>query len=247
MAEHLARILGTEEDRVNCPFYWKIGACRHGDQCSRNHYKPTSSPTVIIRHIYENSPVALAIAEGQEVSDKLADEESDKVEVFYEEIFKELSKYGEILELLICDNIGDHMIGNVYIRFSTEEYAKTALLNLRGKLYAGKPINIELSPVSDFKEARCRQYIDGCCNRGGYCNFMHIKHVPRCVKDKIFDQMYSEHPEYLHRKTNSCGKSSARDDGKGSESSRPRKFQRQSSEERRLMIESWNKRRENNS
>ena len=29
-AEHLARIHGTEEDKVNCPFYYKIGACRHG-------------------------------------------------------------------------------------------------------------------------------------------------------------------------------------------------------------------------
>ena len=25
-AEHLARIHGTEEDKVNCPFYFKIGA-----------------------------------------------------------------------------------------------------------------------------------------------------------------------------------------------------------------------------
>ena len=30
MAEQLARIFGTEEDRVNCPFYFKIGACRNG-------------------------------------------------------------------------------------------------------------------------------------------------------------------------------------------------------------------------
>ena len=189
MAEHLARILGTEEDRVNCPFYWKIGACRHGDQCSRNHYKPSSSPTVIIRHVYDNSPVALAIAEGQEVSDKLADEESDRVEAFYENIFEELSKYGEVRELLICDNIGDHMVGNVYVRYSTEEYAKSALINIRNKGCMGRHVKVELSPVSDFKEAKCRQYIDGCCNRGGYCNFMHIKHVPRCVKDKLTNKM----------------------------------------------------------
>lgn len=65
MAEHLARIIGTEEDRVNCPFYWKIGACRHGDQCSRSHYKPSSSPTIVLRHMYPNPPVAIAIAEGQ--------------------------------------------------------------------------------------------------------------------------------------------------------------------------------------
>lgn len=31
-AEHLADIYGTEKDKVNCPFYWKIGACRHGNE-----------------------------------------------------------------------------------------------------------------------------------------------------------------------------------------------------------------------
>lgn len=29
--------------RVNCSFYFKIGACRHGDRCSRLHNKPTFS------------------------------------------------------------------------------------------------------------------------------------------------------------------------------------------------------------
>ncbi len=29
MAEHLASIFGTEKDRVNCPFYFKIGCEQH--------------------------------------------------------------------------------------------------------------------------------------------------------------------------------------------------------------------------
>ena len=33
MAEYLASIFGTEKDKVNCTFYFKIGACRHGDTC----------------------------------------------------------------------------------------------------------------------------------------------------------------------------------------------------------------------
>ncbi|KAJ9596127.1 hypothetical protein L9F63_012711, partial [Diploptera punctata] len=43
MAEYLASIFGTEKDKVNCSFYFKIGACRHGDRCSRIHNKPTFS------------------------------------------------------------------------------------------------------------------------------------------------------------------------------------------------------------
>jgi splicing factor U2AF 35 kDa subunit len=36
MAERLARMYGTEEDKVNCPFYAKMGSCRHGDRCDRD-------------------------------------------------------------------------------------------------------------------------------------------------------------------------------------------------------------------
>eukprot|EP00917_Polyrhabdina_sp_WS-2016_P025198 GHVP01054281.1.p1 GENE.GHVP01054281.1~~GHVP01054281.1.p1 ORF type:complete len:153 (+),score=24.03 GHVP01054281.1:51-509(+) len=142
MAENLKRIFGTEEDRVNCPFYWKIGACRHGDQCSRYHYKPTSSQTLIVRHMYQNPPVALAIAEGQTVSDELADQAQDHFEAFYEEVFEELQKHGELEELVVCDNIGDHMIGNVYVKYVNEEDAATALQNLTGRYYSGRLIQV---------------------------------------------------------------------------------------------------------
>ena len=52
-AEHLARIHGTEEDKVNCPFYFKIGACRHGDRCSRQHHRPPFSQTVLVQHMWQ--------------------------------------------------------------------------------------------------------------------------------------------------------------------------------------------------
>ncbi|CEL99956.1 unnamed protein product [Vitrella brassicaformis CCMP3155] len=196
MAERLARIIGTEEDRVNCPFYWKIGACRHGDQCSRAHYKPTASQTLVLRHMYQNPPVALAIAEGQQVTDDLADQAQDHFEAFYEEVFAELANYGEIEEMTVCDNIGDHMIGNVYIKYVNEDDADKALKGLTGRFYAGKAITAEFCPVTDFREARCRQFVEGQCTRGGYCNFMHTKHVPRSLKRKLFKQMYEDHPDY---------------------------------------------------
>lgn len=39
---------------------------------------------------------------------------------FFEEIFVELElKYGEIEEMNVCDNLGDHLVGNVYIKVSS--------------------------------------------------------------------------------------------------------------------------------
>ena len=49
MAQHLAKIFGTEEDKVNCPFYLKMGACRHGDRCSRIHNRPVLSQTILLQ------------------------------------------------------------------------------------------------------------------------------------------------------------------------------------------------------
>ena len=58
MAEHLARVYGTEDDKVNCSFYHKMGACRHGAQCGRQHNKPVLSQTLLLAHLYAN-PLAV--------------------------------------------------------------------------------------------------------------------------------------------------------------------------------------------
>ncbi|PTB81579.1 hypothetical protein M440DRAFT_15937 [Trichoderma longibrachiatum ATCC 18648] len=54
MANFLASIFGTELDKVNCSFYFKIGACRHGDRCSRKHVKPSYSQTILMPNLYQN-------------------------------------------------------------------------------------------------------------------------------------------------------------------------------------------------
>ena len=79
----------------------------------------------------------------------------------------------------VCDNLGDHLVGNVYIKvskkrvvlayfhsvaffqFSDEETAENAVQNLNNRWFNGQPIHAELSPVTDFREACCRQYDNG--------------------------------------------------------------------------------------
>lgn len=183
MAERLARIHGTEEDKVNCPFYFKIGACRHGDRCSRVHNHPAFSPTILIKHIYRH-PVReaelRALASGQDQKTVSIDQEKANEDflVFFEDMFMELSKFGRIECLSVCDNLGDHIIGHVYCKFEDEDSAADALNVMNGRYYDGKQMEVEFSPVIDFREARCRDFDEGGCARGGFCNFMHIKYVP---------------------------------------------------------------------
>ncbi|KAK2088248.1 hypothetical protein P7K49_034155 [Saguinus oedipus] len=127
--------------RVNCSFYFKIGACRHGDQCSRLHNKPTFSQTVVLLNLYRNPQNTAQTADGSHckgqawgqggqpsgswalippapppghVSDVEVQEHYDS---FFEEVFTELQeKYGEIEEMNLCNNLGDHLVGNVYVK-----------------------------------------------------------------------------------------------------------------------------------
>ena len=64
-----------------------------------------------------------------------------------------LAEFGELEELIVLDNINDHMIGNVYAKFFNEDDAEKAIRALNGKYYAGRLIFCEYSPVTDFREA----------------------------------------------------------------------------------------------
>ncbi|XP_052805710.1 splicing factor U2AF 35 kDa subunit-like isoform X1 [Mya arenaria] len=185
MAEYLASIFGTEKDKVNCSFYFKIGACRHGERCSRLHNKPTFSQTVLLQNLYLNPQNAALTADGSHI-------QMDEMEIqqhydeFFEEIYVEMEKYGEIEEMNVCDNMGDHLVGNVYVKFRYEEDAEKAVNDLNNRWFNGRPIHSELSPVTDFREACCRQYEMGECTRGGFCNFMHLKPISRELRRELY-------------------------------------------------------------
>ena len=163
---------GTEQDRVNCAFYLKIGACRHGDRCSRKHIKPQFSQTILLANVYNNPAHTL---EGVVISKEELQKDFDR---FYEDFFIELCQYGNLLELhvspnnfraddKVCDNVGDHLMGNVYARFEWEAEGSKAVDSLNDRWYGLRPLHAELSPVSDFKEACCRQNEMGECKREG--------------------------------------------------------------------------------
>ena len=84
---------------------------------------------------------------------------------FFEDVFVECEdKYGPLEEINVCDNLGDHLVGNVYIKFKKEEDADKAVKDLNNRWFGGRPIYAELTPVTDFREACCR-----------YLNFMFLK------------------------------------------------------------------------
>jgi hypothetical protein len=102
MANYLASIFGTEADKVNCSFYYKIGACRHGDRCSRKHVKPSYSQTILLPNLYQNP--------AYDPKNKMnASQLQNHFDAFYEDFWCEMCKFGEIEEVVVCDNNNDSM------------------------------------------------------------------------------------------------------------------------------------------
>lgn len=176
--------------RVNCSFYFKIGACRHGDRCSRIHNKPSFSQTTLLQNLYVNPQNSAKSADGSHLVANVSDEEmQEHYDNFFEDVFVECEdKYGEIEEMNVCDNLGDHLVGNVYIKFRREEDAEKAVNDLNNRWFGGRPVYAELSPVTDFREACCRQYEMGECTRSGFCNFMHLKPISRELRRYLYSR-----------------------------------------------------------
>ena len=92
------------------------------------------------------------------------------------------------------------MIGNLWVKFANEDSAKAAMNAMQGLAYAGRVIQAEFVPVTDFREAKCRKFNEGYCDRGGYCNFLHPKYVSRSQRKALEKWMYEQYPLYKQAK-----------------------------------------------
>lgn len=149
-----------------CQFYSKIGACRHGEKCSRKHTKPTRSNTILLTNLYHP----------EDITDS---EDNEMFKQFYRDIFIEavLVSNSQINALTVCENGNNHLQGNVYIQFPSAEAAQQVRDNFASRWYAGKPVYCDLSPVRNLSEASCRQHEEGVCDRGELCNFLHVRKI----------------------------------------------------------------------
>jgi splicing factor U2AF subunit len=77
---------------------------------------------------------------------------------------------------------------NCLFQFRREEDAERAVKDLNNRWFGGRPVYAELSPVTDFREACCRQYEMGECTRSGFCNFMHLKPISRELRRYLYSR-----------------------------------------------------------
>ena len=138
------RIIGTEQDKVNCTFHFKVGACRHGETCSRRHIQPWAGQTLLLTHFYmppvrkqndkqktneSKTKDCFSVPHGAKSSDFCHENKNDNkakedekewntklkqhYENFYEDVINEMIKYGDVEKMVVCQNLGDHMVCSV--------------------------------------------------------------------------------------------------------------------------------------
>lgn len=183
-----------------CQFFSKMGACRHGDNCTKTHVRPTVSPTVLFPMMYVNPLAAFDRVEDRQWSFQEYDKRYLKkhLEHFYKDVWRTFMEFGRMAELRVVSNLGDHLLGNVYVRFEDPAIAAHVVKELQEKKWSMNGIIVlpELSPVTNFSDACCKEDLEGTCGRGGQCNYLHIMKVSR----KTMEKLEKEQSKYWRKK-----------------------------------------------
>ncbi|XP_027163709.1 zinc finger CCCH domain-containing protein 5 [Coffea eugenioides] len=169
---------GTEQDKAHCPFHLKTGACRFGSRCSRVHFYPEISCTLLIKNMYNGPGLAWEHDEGLEYTEE---EVERSYEEFYEDVHTEFLKFGEIVNFKVCRNGSYHLRGNAYVHYRELDSAVLARRFINGRYFAGKQVNCEFVGVTRWKVAICGEYMKSklkTCSRGTACNFIHCFRNP---------------------------------------------------------------------
>eukprot|EP00331_Platyophrya_macrostoma_P019289 CAMPEP_0176462390 /NCGR_PEP_ID=MMETSP0127-20121128/35236_1 /TAXON_ID=938130 /ORGANISM="Platyophrya macrostoma, Strain WH" /LENGTH=203 /DNA_ID=CAMNT_0017854293 /DNA_START=173 /DNA_END=784 /DNA_ORIENTATION=+ len=106
-------------------------------------------------------------------------------EKFYKLVWRTFMELGKIAELRVVSNLGEHLLGNVYIRFENRADAGRVVEELNKKSFEGIPLLPELSPVFDFANGCCKEDAQGECTRGSVCNYLHIIKISKSVLEKL--------------------------------------------------------------
>lgn len=158
--KELQKILETNPNKPVCPFYKKVGACRFGDACSRNHQRPCISRILLIPNFYSHISLDQSM-ENEYGSNSLEFESHERYSHFKEffyDVLPELEKFGDIKQFEVCCNEEPHLRGNVYVEYSSSRAAMKAYRTLQGRWYGGKQLNVEFCGLESWKNAICGEF-----------------------------------------------------------------------------------------
>lgn len=113
-----------------CTVYEKVGICRNGLQCSRNHIRPRISQVLLIANFFTHirlNNLGGTSEYGDDIGMEFDDDElQTEFETFFADVVPEFEKFGQIVQFRVCQNRQKHLRGNVYVEFNGHRYANFA-------------------------------------------------------------------------------------------------------------------------
>eukprot|EP00794_Sanderia_malayensis_P011239 gene11239-12419_t len=153
-----SKLYGTEQDPNNCAFYLKTGACRFGERCSRQHPRPENSKTLLIPNMFQDVRLTETMLDEKNQDAGLEFDEDELYQnfrEFYKDVVSEFKSCGDLYQFKVCSNFEQHLRGNVYVQYFSEDDALKAFSKFNGRWYAGKQLSVQFSPVTKWKSAIC--------------------------------------------------------------------------------------------
>lgn len=140
-----------------CPFFSKVGVCRFGDACSRNHVRPRVSNVLLFHSFYTH--ISLDQMDSEYGSDSLLEYDDHEMRnafcEFFEDVLPELQKCGCVVQFRVCCNKEPHLRGNVYVEYISPRDTIKAYRSFQGRWYGGKQLNVEFCNITSWKAAIC--------------------------------------------------------------------------------------------
>ncbi|KAH8412710.1 hypothetical protein KR009_004883, partial [Drosophila setifemur] len=180
---HLLRVLETHPSERPCEFFTRTNCCRYGHGCTFNHIRPMLARILLIRHFFSHS-----LLKGRSVHKEYASADEDlelterdlrsDYDEFFEDAIKELEKFGTIVNFRAVRNTLEHLRGHVFVEYSHERAALRAFVNLQGRYYASRRLNVEFSNLKAWRGAVCGLSLTRKCPKGNSCGYLHLFRNP---------------------------------------------------------------------
>lgn len=148
-----------------CITYNKTGACVFGEGlCQLTHRSLAGATTVLVPNMFEY------------VFARHDEHDLATFSQFYHNTLAWFSCMGTVVMYKCCKNLASHLKGNLYVQFENHEQAVQAVNEYNGCDYDGKPIEVKLCPVTNWKGAICRS--SPCLLGISHCIDLHVYRNP---------------------------------------------------------------------
>ncbi|XP_034667387.1 U2 small nuclear ribonucleoprotein auxiliary factor 35 kDa subunit-related protein 1 isoform X1 [Drosophila subobscura] len=186
---HLLRMVETHPEERPCEFFTRTNSCRYGHSCTFNHRRPMLGRILLIRHFFNHSllqhkKVHKEYASGDEGLEQTEHDLRSDYDEFFSDAVTELEKFGKIVNFRALRNTLEHLSGHVFVEYANEKCALRAFINLQGRYYASRRLNVEFSNLHTWRGAVCGLSLTRKCPKGNSCGYLHLFRNPNNLFNK---------------------------------------------------------------